>query len=94
MRHRKLLAALSVGALTVVGGMAAGPGNGQGEGPPDEAENACPGIEEAQDRVPEDSHAAEVLEEVEAMLAGECDEGKASDQKGDNGDRGPGNGED
>jgi hypothetical protein len=87
MRHRKLLAALSVGALTVVGGMAAGPGNGQGEGPSDEARNACPGIEEAQDRVPEGSHAEQVLEEVESMLAGECEEGKASDWRGENGNR-------
>jgi hypothetical protein len=76
MRHRKLLAALSVGALTVVGGMAADPGNGNGgppedagppHGMPEEAENGCNGIERAQEET-EGTPAEDVLEAVEDLL--------------------------
>jgi hypothetical protein len=94
MRHRKLLATMSVGALAVVGGFAAGPP--EDAGPPDHAQsdNACEGLEEAQDRVGEDNPAYEVLEDVRAMLdANDCEE-SASEKKGGNGeDRRPNGGD-
>jgi hypothetical protein len=70
MRHRKLLAAMSVGALTVVGGMAAGPGNGQGEGPPSDSEsqNGCNGINQAREHV-EDTPAADTIEDVADLIS-------------------------
>ena len=85
MRHRKLLAGIGIGALAAIGGFGFGPGDADGppEGTP--SDNACSGIEEAQDRVGEDNPAAEILEQVEEMLAGECDDGAASDRGGDNG---------
>jgi hypothetical protein len=81
MKYGKLVAGLSLGAVAALGGLAAAPA--------DEAENGCAGINEAQDRVGEDSPAYEVLEFVEELISDDgCDEhGNASDNKGDNGKR-------
>jgi hypothetical protein len=82
MRHRKLLAALSVGALTVVGGMAAGPGNSDGKNPDhSESENGCQGINQARERVPD--AASDTIEDVADLIS--------QDQCGSNGG-GNGNG--
>jgi hypothetical protein len=84
MRHRKLLAGIAVGSLAALGGFGfngppddRGPGEDAGppDGMPEEAENGCNGIEEAQDRIGDQDHpvfddhpAAEVLEAVEDLL--------------------------
>jgi hypothetical protein len=78
MKYRKLVAGLSLGAVAALGGLAAAPA--------DEAENGCRGINEARDRVGEDSPAAPILDEVAELIGDGCEEpGKASDDKGDNG---------
>jgi hypothetical protein len=93
MRHRKLLAALSVGALTVVGGFAAtGPDNAgppEDRDTPEQAENGCQGINEARERLGEDNPAADVLDAVADLLSDDDCEGhdRASD-RGENGDEG------
>ena len=94
MRHRKLLAAVSVGSLAALGGFGFAPP--EDAGPPDHAEsgNACEGLEEAQDRVGEENPAYDVLEEVRAMLdANDCEE-SASEKHGGNADRAPNGGDD
>jgi hypothetical protein len=63
MRHRKLLAGIAVGSLAALGGFGFGrrtPGEDAGppDGMPEEAENGCNGIEEAQDRIGEDNPAS------------------------------------
>jgi hypothetical protein len=81
MRHRKLLAGIAVGSLAALGGFGF-------DGPPEDAQsdNACEGLEEAQNRVGEDNPAYEVLEEVREMLdANDCEE-SASDKGAGNGD--------
>ena len=86
MRHRKLLTAVAVGSLAALGGFGFTPP--EHAGPPDDApsDNACPGIEQAQDAV-DGTPAEDVLERVEEMLAdGECDEGPASEQGAGNAD--------
>lgn len=91
MRHRKLLAGIAVGSLAVLGGFGAGPGESDAD-TPEEAENGCSGIEEAQERLEEDNPAAETLDEVEDLLTGEedeCDDGRASERGGDNGEGRP-----
>ena len=92
MRHRKLLAGIAVGSLAALGGFgfAHGPGNSNAD-TPDEAENGCSGIEEAQERVGEDSPAGDILEEVEELLAGEdgCDDGPASERRDGNSENRP-----
>jgi hypothetical protein len=90
MRHRKLLAGIAVGSLAALGGFGFGPGNSNAD-TPEEAENGCSGIEEAQDRLDEDNPAADILDQVEELLAGEegCDDGPASDRGGDNGEGRP-----
>jgi hypothetical protein len=81
MHPRKIVALVSLGAMAALGGIAAAP-------PEDNpgSENGCRGINEAQDRVGEDSPASPVLEEVAAMIGNGCeDEPPASEQKGENG---------
>jgi hypothetical protein len=79
MKYRKLVAGLSLGAVAALGGIAAAPA--------DEAENGCRGINEAQDRVGDDSPAQEALAFVEELISDDgCEEhGNASQNKGGNG---------
>lgn len=82
MAHRRLIAALGVGALTVVGGLAA-TGPDDAGGPPDhaESEQGCQGINEARDRVGDDSPASDVLDQVAELIGDGCeDEDPASDR--------------
>jgi hypothetical protein len=88
MRHRKLLAALSVGALTVVGGFAAAPENAgppEDKDTPEQAENGCQGINEARERIGDDNPASDVLDAVADLLSDDDCEGhdRASDRGGD-----------
>lgn len=88
MNIRRTAAALSIGALTFVGGFAA---------TPEEAENGCQGIQEAEGEGngngnAGDTPAAEALDQVEQILTGEedgCDDhDNASGNNGRPGDEG------
>jgi hypothetical protein len=89
MRHRKLLSTLAVGALAF-GTFGFGPGNSEAD-TPEEAENGCPGINEARDHVGDDNPASDVLDEVARLLSDdECEEhGSASGEGGGNGEGRP-----
>jgi hypothetical protein len=82
MSYRKLVAAVSLGAFAVVGGVAAAPA--------DEAKNGCRGINQARDTEASETPAGEALDRVAQLIdpEGGCqDEEKASDRGGDNGNR-------
>jgi hypothetical protein len=88
MRTWRLSTVALAGALAL-GGLAAGPGDSEAD-PPPQAENGCPGIQEAQgegggDGEADDTPAADVLQQVEALLDddnNECEEDAASGENG------------
>lgn len=82
MRTRKLLSALAIGSMAVFGTAAFGPPDDVPADPPPPAENGCQGVNEASDRIPDDSGESDAaLDLVESILSqdDECEDRRPGD---------------